>query len=206
VSLSLSLDLRCYWRILSEALDCSEACTCSRCRGLVNRVESLRVLQPLPSVLDPSYLILPAALHVPNLRRVMSHTYVISCSSRHQVHDPHGVALNYLIGGADYVIANLWDVTDKDIDKLSMECMRTFFSRDREHGSCSSSSSTDRHVEGNSNTSNQSTSHSEHLSAATLSGALASSRTVCKLKNAVGCAPVVYGLPKVALTRKPEMK
>jgi separase len=116
------------------------------------------------------------------------------------------VALNYLIGGADYVIANLWDVTDKDIDKLSMECMRAFFSRDRENGSSSSSSGASGRVEGKSNTSGESNSLSEHHCAATLSGALASSRSVCKLKNAVGCAPVVYGLPKIAMTRKPEMK
>lgn len=112
------------------------------------------------------------------------------------------MALNYLIGGADYVIANLWDVTDKDIDKLSMECMRTFFSRDSEHGS--NSSSVDGHVEGNSSC--ESTYPSGLLSATTLSGALASSRNVCKLKNAVGCAPVVYGLPKIASTRKPQVK
>jgi separase len=43
------------------------------------------------------------------------------------VHDPIGAALNYLMGGATFVVGNLWDVTDKDIDKLSMESMRLYF-------------------------------------------------------------------------------
>jgi len=39
------------------------------------------------------------------------------CSSGHLavrgVHDPSGAALGYLVNGAPYVLANLWDVTDK---------------------------------------------------------------------------------------------
>lgn len=108
------------------------------------------------------------------------------------------MALNYLIGGADYVVANLWDVTDKDIDKLSMECMRTFFDSQSDNGiSCAVGDG-----EGDSICGASSRLHSS----ATLCGALASSRAVCKLKNAVGCAPVVYGLPKIESTRKPEIK
>ena len=33
------------------------------------------------------------------------------------------MALSYLAAGAPFVLANLWDVTDKDIDKLSISCM-----------------------------------------------------------------------------------
>ena len=49
------------------------------------------------------------------------------CSSgaltRYGIHDPNGTAVAYLLGGAPWIMGNLWDVTDKDIDKLSMVCM-----------------------------------------------------------------------------------
>ena len=56
------------------------------------------------------------------------------CSSgaltRHGIHDPNGAALAYLLGGAPWTVGNLWDVTDKDIDKLSMSCMRKLLEKD----------------------------------------------------------------------------
>ena len=46
------------------------------------------------------------------------------------VHDPFGTAINYLLGGAKFVVGNLWDVTDKDLDKISVECMSKYLSLD----------------------------------------------------------------------------
>ena len=40
--------------------------------------------------------------------------------SEQGVHDPTGIPLSYLYGGARFVVGNLWDVTDRDIDRLSM--------------------------------------------------------------------------------------
>ena len=96
--------------------------------------------------------------------------------------------VNYILGGAGYVIANLWDVTDKDIDKLSIHCMEKLFTVS--HGPTSSPADTvydtvtDGHV------------YVPHVSPAE---ALTASRDVCKLKNAVGSAPVVYGLPQLII-------
>lgn len=84
----------------------------------------------------------------------------------HGVHDPCGAALSYLLGGALMVVANLWDVTDKDIDRLSIECMRTAF-----------------------------TPYVPDGDACALPTALAAARNVCKLQYAVGSAPVMYGIP-----------
>jgi separase len=39
------------------------------------------------------------------------------CREGHIHIEPEGIALNYLIGGAPCVIGNLWDVTDRDIDR-----------------------------------------------------------------------------------------
>jgi separase len=37
--------------------------------------------------------------------------------------DPHGTALNYLIGGCGCLVAVLWDVTDRDIDRFGKRFM-----------------------------------------------------------------------------------
>ena len=98
--------------------------------------------------------------------------------------------MNYLLGGAQYVLANLWDVTDKDIDKLSMECMRMFFDGTAASSVTSSTVQCDKVL------------GPEVMLKSTqqpflLAQALTTSRNVCKLKNAVGCAPVMYGIPKM---------
>jgi len=88
------------------------------------------------------------------------------------VYDPKGPALHYLLAGAPFVLGNLWDVTDKDIDKLSMECMKKVFDvEDWRENIVSGCESRD------------------------ISEALKMSRNVCKLKYAVGCAPIIYGIP-----------
>ena len=93
------------------------------------------------------------------------------------------------MGGAQYVLGNLWDVTDKDIDKLSMECMRMFFE----------DSVLDTDIDGSDRNSKKVglvTNQEGVRASIPLAQALATSRNVCKLKSAVGCAPVIYGIPK----------
>jgi separase len=85
------------------------------------------------------------------------------------IHDPSGPSLSYLLGGASWVIGNLWDVTDKDIDKLSIDCMKNTF------------------IEAfDDNTRNENGGIGSNLSSA---------RSVCKLKKLVGFSPVIYGVP-----------
>lgn len=43
------------------------------------------------------------------------------------VYDPAGAAIRHLQHGAKFVVGNLWDVTDKDLDKLSIDCMTKSF-------------------------------------------------------------------------------
>lgn len=71
------------------------------------------------------------------------------------------------------LVANLWDVTDKDIDKFS----ETVFNKLGFNVNLSSSSS------------------SPSSTTITLAEAVGSSRGVCKLKYLNGAAPVVYGVP-----------
>ena len=114
------------------------------------------------------------------------------------VHDPHGAALDYLNGGARSVIANLWDVTDKDIDKLSMACMRGVFDGAAAaplpiHGN-SRSSEIHPLVSVESNTA-ATAAIVDVGGRGSMTESLIASRDVCKLKYAVGSAPVVYGVP-----------
>ncbi|KAG7827436.1 hypothetical protein KL920_004690 [Ogataea angusta] len=50
---------------------------------------------------------------------------LLGCSSgklkTQGVFKPHGTVYNYLMGGSPMVVANLWDVTDKDIDKFTLQ-------------------------------------------------------------------------------------
>jgi separase len=104
--------------------------------------------------------------------------------------------VSYLLGGADYVVANLWDVTDKDIDKLSIECMKIYFDDIKITEKLDSNSSSDWGMsEGNTNKFQIKTNICDYEGFYSLSRALIKSRSVCKMQNVVGCAPVVYGLP-----------
>ena len=77
-------------------------------------------------------------------RRVKSSVVMMGCSSgrlqsiiqkdslytgeeQFLYYDPEGMAVSYLGAGAPCVIGNLWDVTDSDIDKYSIACMKDFF-------------------------------------------------------------------------------
>ena len=41
-------------------------------------------------------------------------------------YEPEGIALSYLMAGSPCVVANLWDVTDRDIDRYCEALLRTF--------------------------------------------------------------------------------
>ena len=43
-------------------------------------------------------------------------------------YEPEGIALSYILAGAPCVVGNLWDVTDRDIDRCCMTFMGQFLS------------------------------------------------------------------------------
>ncbi|GAA5910865.1 separase [Sporobolomyces salmoneus] len=81
--------------------------------------------------------------------------------------DPVGTPYNYIIAGCPALVANLWDVTDKDIDKFAQSVFE-------KSGIIPSSASP---------------------SPISLTSAVAQSRNVCNLRYLNGAAPVVYGIP-----------
>ncbi|XP_070393403.1 separin isoform X1 [Dermacentor albipictus] len=80
--------------------------------------------------------------------------------------EPFGVVLQYWIGGSPSVVANLWDVTDKDIDRFTETFLRHWVPK----------MGSDTHI-------------------SDITTAVQLSRSSCKLQYLVGAAPVVYGLP-----------
>jgi separase len=103
--------------------------------------------------------------------------------------------VSYLLEGADYVLANLWDVTDKDIDKLSIECMKKYFNEIKITEKLDNSNSDRGMSEENTDKFQIKTNICDYEGCYSLSRALITSRSVCKMQNVVGCAPVIYGLP-----------
>lgn len=83
--------------------------------------------------------------------------------------NPNCVAESYMYGNSVMVLGNLWDVTDKDIDKFSIEMLEKCNLFDAKPNTV---------ITG-------------------VPQAVADSRTVCHLKYLNGAAPVVYGLPVV---------
>ncbi|KAL3230721.1 hypothetical protein RNJ44_01170 [Nakaseomyces bracarensis] len=77
------------------------------------------------------------------------------------------ISLSYIIGSSPMVVGNLWDVTDKDIDKFSISVFEK----------------------------TALTSISTNHSPTTVTTAVSQSRDTCHLKYLNGAAPVVYGLP-----------
>lgn len=100
-------------------------------------------------------------------------SFLLGCSSAAMKYygklEPTGTIYTYLLGGCPMVLGNLWDVTDKDIDKFSEELFEKM-------GFCC----------------NADDSNDNRLS---VSHAVSKSRGVCHLRYLNGAAPVIYGLP-----------
>lgn len=100
-------------------------------------------------------------------------TFLLGCSSASMGAfgklEPTGTVYSYLLGGCPLVLGNLWDVTDKDIDKFS----ESLFGKIGLTSEPKVSSIQEEKI----------------------STAVSKSRDVCHLKYLNGAAPVVYGLP-----------
>ena len=94
--------------------------------------------------------------------------------------------------GCPAVVANLWDVTDRDIDRFCEALLGTWLGRKGAAlgpGSAAASSSGDSPgvVTGG---------------LASISSAVSGSRAACKLPQLIGAAPVCYGVPTELLWRR----
>lgn len=85
-------------------------------------------------------------------------------------YEPYGTPMNYLHAGSPALVATLWDVTDKDIDRFARSTFERWglFGKQRE-------------------------------TAVALDDAVAKSRKACVMRFLNGAAPVIYGVPGVFL-------
>lgn len=109
------------------------------------------------------------------------------CSSgrllRRGYHDPYGPILTYLQHGASFAAANLWDVTDRDLDNMSLECMQHYFNQSNDQV---------EELEQNQN----------HIA-----NCLTAARAICKMRFVVGAAAIIYGLPtEIDFSRSRKLK
>ena len=104
------------------------------------------------------------------------------------IHDAVGTALYYLMAGAPFVVGNLWDVTDKDIDSICMAHMRCLLSGAEQVGN-------------NVSPQPHSIASITDTPAPHVAMALIGARDECRMRNAVGAAPVVYGIPTTLVCR-----
>jgi separase len=87
--------------------------------------------------------------------------------------EPEGVVSSYLAAGAPCVLGNLWDVSDKDIDRFCIEFMGQFLEGKGERGKA------------------------EYGGKRDVAECIATSRGVCKMRYLVAAAVVCYGMPAV---------
>lgn len=117
-----------------------------------------------------------------------------------------GPVLSYLCHGAPYfVLGNLWDVTDRDLDRLTIEVIRHVFalktnpSPPPTHAASALVSAKkvlfqdDDDLDNNSSKPKPSPSATD--TGVELGPCLALARDVCRMRYAVGAAAVVYGIP-----------
>ncbi|TCD70963.1 hypothetical protein EIP91_000870 [Steccherinum ochraceum] len=100
--------------------------------------------------------------------------------------DRVGTPLNYVMAGCPTLVANLWDVTDRDIDKFSQEVFDKIHLAEVDE--VRSWQSTRSALPGEKGASGG-------TKPVSIVRAIAQSRGVCKLQYLTGAAPVVYGIP-----------
>ena len=108
--------------------------------------------------------------------------------------EPYGTPINYMHAGCPALVANLWDVTDKDIDRFAFEVLEKWGLFDKPKVHVSNSSPVKRGGRGRGK---NKVGIVESLDADSISldQAVTQGRGACKLRYLNGAAPVIYGIP-----------
>ncbi|OJD25882.1 hypothetical protein ACJ73_02744 [Blastomyces percursus] len=124
-------------------------------------------------------------------------TFLMGCSSGSLTEagefEPYGTPINYMHAGTPALVATLWDVTDKDIDRFARSTFEQWGLFDEapvesnQSGRTKGSKTMKPHL--------PSPIKKHQAGAVGLDTAVAKSRSACILKYLNGAAPVVYGVP-----------
>ena len=121
-------------------------------------------------------------------------TFLMGCSSGLMTEagdfEPYGTPWNYMHAGSPALVATLWDVTDKDIDRFASSVFEQW-------GLVDASQSNTDNQSGKKPRGRRAEKPNSAVSpgSACLDTAVAGSRGACILKYLNGAAPVVYGVP-----------
>ena len=100
-------------------------------------------------------------------------------------YEPYGTPINYMLAGCPALVATLWDVTDKDIDRFAKRTL-TDWGLFKEEEAVENKKAKGKKKE-------------THLSKSTkkvsLAQAVAKGREACNLKYLTAAAVCVYGIP-----------
>ena len=108
--------------------------------------------------------------------------------------EPYGMPMNYMQGGCPALVANLWDVTDRDIDRFSqtvLEKWGLFLPAQPQSSPMKGSAK----VKGKSKMEKSERVKTCDHSPLALDQAVAKGRASCRLRYLNGAAPVMYGVP-----------
>ncbi|KAJ1555898.1 hypothetical protein HK405_011012, partial [Cladochytrium tenue] len=117
--------------------------------------------------------------------------------------DPSGIALSYVIAGCPALVANLWDVTDRDLDRFSADALSKWGLIRKEADSSAPQRRHRRSPTAAAAAATAAVTDSGHETKPSICEAVAAARDACRMKYLVGAAPVVYGVP-VYLRNQPN--
>ncbi|KAF3328923.1 Separase [Carex littledalei] len=121
---------------------------------------------------------------------------------------PQGTPLSYLFAGSAAVIANLWDITDRDIDKFSKAVVNSWLQNEGKvrHVTCSACAlieepsrgrGTKVHVSGR----DSNRRWCKMCATRRIASCISEARDTCKMHMLTGAAPVCYGVPTILRKR-----
>ena len=112
-------------------------------------------------------------------------------------YEPYGKPLDYMLAGSPALLANLWDVTDKDIDKFAQSVLEKWglFGHQKTVTAPKSPVKRGRGRKGKGVATELTECEEADRTPMPLDKAVARSRDVCILKYLNGAAPVIYGVP-----------
>lgn len=130
---------------------------------------------------------------------------VLTCKGSYA---PLGAPLSYLFAGSPAVIANLWDITDRDIDKFSKAVVNSWLQDkgEAQPGSCSACALLELPTRGRGKKTlvsgrGNNRKWCKECETRRIASSIGKARDACKLNMLTGAAPVCYGVPTV-LRRK----
>ncbi|KAK2806302.1 hypothetical protein FQN51_007343 [Onygenales sp. PD_10] len=125
-------------------------------------------------------------------------TFLMGCSSGALTEagefEPYGTPMNYMHAGAPALVATLWDVTDKDIDRFA-QCTFEQWGLMEKGPAVASQSCKSRATKAAKSHQSSAARQIEKDGPVGLDTAVANSRGACIFRYLNGAAPVVYGVP-----------